>query len=324
MEIYNYINSKDIQAHWEKINYVPTAVESTWLVWQSKNTTMRERHSAWKYLIDSTPDCAIPAGLHNIPQENLHKFLKRYMEIEAQLVSAFYLDEPNTVYSYRFYCEGDSNWCDDRSLFRSFNEVYAYAKEDFDDLSPKFVEFSKTYIGAEGKQILIRFNLENEILRVDENHYITDEEDEIFRTVFDGMWFAFPTPFKKGDLVRTTHGKYRKPSYMAGTFVLTSICTEYRSGGDGNDMTAHGYFIGGMGEVYHECIHNYMDLEYLRDELQNEERLLIPISRYLKDEIDLGLLLGAYRNILCKNEANEVYLSLNYTKEGKELAGMGK
>ena len=65
-----------------------------------------------------------------------------------------------------------------------------------------------------------------------------------------------------------------------------------------------------------------MDLEYLQTPLTGENKLLLPISKYLKEEIDLGLLLGAYRNILCKNEANEVYLSLNYTKEGKELAGI--
>lgn len=76
--------------------------------------------------------------------------------------------------------------------------------------------------------------------------------------------------------------------------------------------------------VYHEWIHNYMDLEYAKTPLADESKLLLPISKYLKEEIDLGLLLGAYRNLLCKKEANEVYLSLNYTKEGKELAGIEK
>ena len=91
---------------------------------------------------------------------------------------------------------------------------------------------------------------------------------------------------------------------------------------DGSDMTAYGYFVGSMGEVYYECIHNYMDLEHVHSELRDEERLLIPISRYLKDEIDLVLLLGAQRIMLCENEARNVYGLLNYTKEGKRIAGI--
>ena len=158
---------------------------------------------------------------------------------------------------------------------------------------------------------------------MDENYYITDEKDyEIFHEVFENMWFAFPTPFKKGDIVKTVRGRYTRPSCFGGEFVLTSICTDSQSNGDGSDMTAHGYLVDRDGVVYHECIHNYMDLEYIRNELIHEDKVLLPISKYMKGEIDLGLLLGAYRHILCKNEANMVRLSLNYTKEGKELVGI--
>lgn len=111
---------------------------------------------------------------------------------------------------------------------------------------------------------------------------------------------------------------------MTGTFALTSICTEYRNNGDGSDMTAHGYFVGSVGEVYHECVHNYMNLEYVRDELRDEERLLIPIGKYLQGEIDLGLLLSAQRIMLCENEAKSIDRLLNCTKKGKQLAGIAK
>ena len=328
MEIYNFINSKDFQAHWEKINYVPTALESAWLIWQSKNHTLGEKHTAWKSIIDNCEDCAIPAGIHDLPQPSLHDFLKRHMEIEAQLISAFYKEDESAVYSYREYFDDNrcGEWYEENALFRTFDEAYAHAKADGEPPYPNFMEFVKTYIGGDGKQIFLRFNLEKEIVRVDESNYLSDEKDcEIFQEIFRNLWFSFPTPFAKGDIIKTAQGKYTRPSTFADLFALTSMCNESeRTPGDGSDMTAHGYFIDRDGVAYHECIHSYMDLEYVKTPLADENKLLLPISKYLKEGIDLALLLGAYRNILCKNEANDVYLSLNYTKEEKELAGMEK
>ena len=54
------------------------------------------------------------------------------------------------------------------------------------------------------------------------------------------------------------------------------------------------------------------------------ERMLVPISRYLKGEIDLALLLGAHK-IMCYEELiSETKGMLNYTQEGFELAGIEK
>lgn len=301
MNIYEFINSKDIREHWEKINYVPTALESVWLVWQSKNHTLKQKHVAYREIIDNTKDCSIPAGLHDIPQESLHNFLERYMKIELELVSKFYTNEPNAVYSYRMCFDDDRDWYKESALFASFDEASAHSKGDGDPPYPNFVEFTKIYVGNEGRRIFTRFSLEGEIVSMDEGYYLTDEKDiEIFQEVFWNMWFSFPTPFKKGDIVKTAQGKYTRPSTFADLFSLTSICNESkRTPGDGSDMTAYGYFIDLDGVAYHECIHDYMDLEYAKTPLINENKLLLPISKYLKGEIDLGLLLGAYRNILC-------------------------
>lgn len=334
MKITQFVNSKDIRGYWEEIGYEPSALESAWLVWQGKNQTLKEKHTTYWNIIDSTKDQPIPAGFHDLPQPSLHEFLKRYTEIELQLISDFYKEEPNTVYFYREYFDDD--WYEEATLFHTFEEAQAFAVtsievNDVDIPQPNFIEFVKTYIGEVDKKIFVRFNPEKEIVRVDENQYLTDEKDyEIFQEVFRNMWFSFPTPFKKGDVVKTVRGVYTRPSYLNGTFVLTSVCNSsdregyFKENGDGSDMTAHGYFVDFEGVAYHECIHNYMDLEYVRDPLENEEKVLHPISKYLKGEIDLGLLLGAYRYIIVTHEANMVRMSLRYTKEGKELAGIEK
>ena len=41
MKIYEFVNS-DIRAHWEKSGFVPNALESAWLVYQSNNPTIED------------------------------------------------------------------------------------------------------------------------------------------------------------------------------------------------------------------------------------------------------------------------------------------
>ena len=101
MKINDFVNSHDIREHLEKIGYQPSALEAAWLVWQSKNHTLKEKHAAWLEIIDNTENCAIPAGLHDLSQESLHYFLYRYEQIEISLTSAFFKEDPNAVYSYR-------------------------------------------------------------------------------------------------------------------------------------------------------------------------------------------------------------------------------
>ena len=323
MSIYDFINSPDIREHWEKIGYKPSPLEMAWLIWQSNNHDLLQKHSAYWTLIDNTDDCPIPAGIHCKEYESLHEFLILRQQLEIHLSSVFDKEEPDAVYSYRMYLDddGDREWHSSSPLFRTFEEAYEHAQSEAIPLSPNFVEFVKTYIGKEEKQIFVRLNHEKRLVRVDENHYLSPDDHEVYRDVFEGMWFSFPHTFEKGDILRQVDCLYRHP--YEPPFVMTSICTEDECEYcDGSDMTAHGYFLERDGHIYHECVHNYMNLERVPPELARRERMLVPISRYLKGEIDLSLLLGAHK-IMCYEELiSETKGMLNYTREGLATAGI--
>ena len=325
MSIYDFIDSPDIRQHLEQIGYKPSPLEMASLIWQSNNHDLLQKQSAFWTLIDNTDDCPIPGGLHGEGQESLHEFLIRYMQLQIHLSSDFDKEEPNAVYSYRMYLDddGDREWHSSSPLFHTFEEAYEHAQSEAIPLSPNFVEFVKTYIGKEEKQIFVRLNHEKRLVRVDENHYLSPEEHEIYHEVFAGMWFSFPHPFEKGDILRQADCLYRHP--YEPPFVMTSICTEdEREYCDGSDMTAHGYFLERDGHIYRECVHNYMNLERVPPEMARRERMLVPLSRYLKGEIDLALLLGAHK-IMCYEELiDETKGMLSYTQEGFELAGIEK
>lgn len=68
-----------------------------------------------------------------------------------------------------------------------------------------------------------------------------------------------------------------------------------------------GYIVDSGKNVYHEYVHRYMNCEYVRRRLTDEERLLIPIGNNLKGEIDLGVFLQTHRLLLGEtvDEADE-------------------
>jgi hypothetical protein len=80
MEVIEFVNSKDIRDYWKEIGYEPSALESCWLIWQGNNQTLNKKHLAWKNLLDSSTDCAVPAGAFDLPQKSLHNFLRRYVD----------------------------------------------------------------------------------------------------------------------------------------------------------------------------------------------------------------------------------------------------
>jgi hypothetical protein len=90
--------------------------------------------------------------------------------------------------------------------------------------------------------------------------------------------------------------KYKHPRAWDATFVI------------GEDDAEDGSPIGYMAEdeyVYCERIHSCMDFELLQGEPCRDRRMLLPISKYLKGEIDLAILLGACRMITLEIQKNE-------------------
>jgi hypothetical protein len=247
----------------------------------------------------------------------LHQFLKRYVELEEELIASFYKVETNAVYSYRMYFDdGSRNWYNVSAMFKTFDEAYVDSWDE-ELPEPNFVEFTKTYFGAEGKQIFVRLNAAKEIVRVDETNYLaSDEEYSVFQFGFQEMNFEFPLPFKKGDVLRKARGRYTRPHYSYDTYAFESIDNEC------GYTIAKGYVADENGDVQNVSIHMYMDLEHVSSPLVNGEKALLPIGKFLSGEIDLALLLGAYRDICCRSEANMVNLHAGYTKEKRKLAGV--
>lgn len=95
MDILRFINSKDIRKHLKDIDYKFNSLEAAWLIYQCHDATIDEKHKAWNELIETMPDCKIEERYFTDPQESLHDYLKKYIEVENKLIKEFY-DEKHT------------------------------------------------------------------------------------------------------------------------------------------------------------------------------------------------------------------------------------
>ena len=110
MNIYEFVNSRDVREWWQKIGFTPTALESAWIVRQSLNHTVSEKHAAWRYIIDNMPDCEIFAK-----PKSLHKLLEKFMEIENKIISEFFRLDDGAIYTYRAIWKEDFERDDDNN-----------------------------------------------------------------------------------------------------------------------------------------------------------------------------------------------------------------
>ena len=136
---------------------------------------------------------------------------------------------------------------------------------------------------------------------------------DVLNNFFESMWFNFPTPFVKGDIVWIPTEKLEYE--CDGGLVLDDIVTWgdinkfILETGDNTDMSFAGYFMNSNGTVYHEVNHNYMNLEYYKEPYKINEKFLLALSEYIKDEVTVDFLLCAYRKSLLDVARKDIMLT---------------
>lgn len=335
MDIFRFINSKDIREHLRSISYEFNSLETAWLIYQCHDATIDEKHKAWNELIETMPDCPIEKRLNTVAQDSLHAFLRQYMTLEDKYMNEFcderhadtFNDDKPFVYKIKYIYEDGTEYEWD-TVFSCLNALYESIMEPEEDVTS--IQCTKMQIDRLESRQIAYLNPSFELLRLDPGRIDSDKEWDLFGGVFDGLWFEFPTPFQKGDIVWNPD---QPEGFCAGPFVITGVCLDdiesdktkenIRKDGDSSDMCAGGFFLNEDGSIYGECMSNYMDLEFYNKELTGSKRTLIALSNFLKDEIDPVLFARAYHQIITTGYA-ENSIPLDYLKSGMILAGLSK
>ena len=344
MDIYRLINSKDIRNHLKDLGYEFNALEASWLVYQCRDEALEEKNEAWNWIIDNMPDMEVHERINCSYRESLHNTLRKYMAMNDDLLDRFLA--PDGVYTCRYYENGRETGVlrQEREVFFNSDDftkaIEEFLKEDEADeeyrRNDPYVAATRHYRDEEIK-IEVTYDSKCRIKAIEVYNNPDEEYYELIGQFFDGFWFDFPTPFKKGDIVYKVGDELEGSGSFglwSGICVLTSLFPwsldaeekkkHYSEGksGDNSDMTYYGYFQYEDGTFYHECSWTYMDLEYYRGPLNGVRRGCKALSNFIKGEIDIGLFSLANRQFILEKQEESIKNRSNYTDEGLRLAGL--
>lgn len=386
MDLFRFIDSKDIREHLRQMGYSFTAPEAAFLVWQCRSTTLKEKIAAWREIIETMPDCSMVERMNMDAIPSVHKFLEQYIALMKRLLENFYCEE-HAVYSYGGSYRDGSDF--DEEYDRLYPDIVsciagllndefipllpkaAYMIEDYlqklanrecKSLPPdpislhtdhnfeiESIRFKKRSLTSPGESIILISNDQLEPVEMDAfGQFLTKEEENLLHT-FQGMWFAFPTPFKRGDLVWDpfcgeaapfvlnylnvwdTQEMIRQGLSPEGVYAglvhnADKRVQAYRRTGCVMDMGAYGYGRRDGFGVWNEFggWANYLDLEFYPCELKGKDRILRPVSEFLKGNCDLELLLNSYTALLLDGIYGELTKAYQgeYAKDALKMVGL--
>lgn len=304
MDIYQYINSAAMRKHLKDIGYQFNTLEAAWLIYNCDRLNLCERHEAWKNVLKTMPDMAVDCREWSLSQDSIHQSLIRYMETEKQIIITVKTSHGHFVFELQ---EDNGNKisfresCYDNYTAGSFSELMKKRSKLFEEYHYNGVKTVVLFSSDETNGTLrLVFDTDDQMLSAEA--FGINESDILFDS-FDNLWFAFPTPFKKYDIVWDPKRPYNS-GLWGGPFLLTQTAYDiYQRTGkkmQGSlDMTAYGYFQDEHGNLYNDCMHDYTSLEYYPiGRLCGYQRILIELREYLNGKTDIVHFVRTYHDLL--------------------------
>ena len=294
MDIYSFIASKDISDHCRKMDHQFTPIEQAVLINLSEKT-IREKHEAFLWLAENTPDCEVPERMNCKYFESLHTLLRNLVRLEEDLEEMYKAPEQGCYYALRIEHE-DVHWRDGEDIFASREEAVEEALDVEDMVS--FIIAKKLFHDA--REIHCSYNRAGEptscwLIDKDE-HRDKDELDII--VALDGIYIDVPIPFVEGDLITckgtgSVYVLFGLPSNWQDRIVRGKRMADYHS--DSTDIMCNGYCLIKEGLRYDHL--SLLDVEYFEGKLEGYDRFLPALRKYLQEE--KGDAMGLYTLFSC-------------------------
>lgn len=307
MDIYNYIESKDIRKYLRDIKYEFSADEKLFLV-QNSYMTIDERFVTYLQLMSDDPEAMITDRdelLKRGCEINICEFLSICMEREQKEREHFKMnDEAYYTLSYWPNISGlNHNYIYEvPEIFYEFGDCMDYIKTTDEVKNALFYEMKKHYSCPNNYGAgLMWLNAALEPTYVYDNTLTADDitqktNENFFVGEIINKCFAFPTPFRRGDIVCSCD----EPDcplvlYYINTWTAQEcIANGFRPDGkvvderfhilddvDSCDMTAICYRLTWKDKLKLTEEVPYLKLEYYRKPLEEKYSMLRKISRDL-------------------------------------------
>lgn len=319
MDIYKFINSKDIAKHLSDIKYSFSALEAAWIVYQSIYKTMNEKVAAWEWIINNMPDMEVVERRNCEFRPSVHAVLKEYIDLIKKYLEKIKEDGTDVYYEYKLCHIVPYPFNEDfLSVFRSYKECLEDIKTGLEKPDkPYRIKICRQKYGDNSQHIEFSLNENLDVMDI----YATDIIDFNY-DFFEGLWFKIPVPFIAGDIVTDVRIE-NHPFVIKGSMGMPEEKELLPPRGDSSDMIAWGYYQNDKdGDIYCDQMWNYLNIEYYRDEFKGKRRLLVALSSFVKGDIGLEFFLMAYRKILLEEAENNKWL-FSFPDDWLKKVGMG-
>ena len=336
MDVLRFINSSALREHLKSTDYHFSGFEAAWLVWNCRSATLDDKLAAWDEIARTYPDEEYPNRLPHYggPPTFLHATLgdyAAYIKRVADFVKEKSAPE-NFYYCYTYVETAGGKTCGPEGHFLTYEAVLKDALADMSDLEEgASARIFKRAPGSENKECELKIDRNGVIMDADSRGFYFAEGDEEISLCFEDMWFGFPTPFEKGDILYDPE-RVDPDDLWSGPFVFRESATDIskrfgRPLHDSSDMIAYGIFLDSDDLIYGECMHDYTSLEYFPEEkLTGRLRILRALSGFMKGDIGEVLFANAYAFFITDERAKSMkrIIKKSYTEEGRRLAGLDK
>ena len=277
MDIYSYLNSKDVADYCRKIDYQFNALECVFIIYHCRRISVEVKHRQYQKIMREMPDMQLSKHQRLrwkdgfLYPESLFAALQELINEQKQMLDML-KSSSRAVYSYRWTGKG----CDTQSgngIYSNFDKAKAaltvalYEDTDcsMDDIAS--CEITMQLID-ENKSITAEMNDDQKIVFLDSSGFSFDF------SLPQNFWAYIPMPFQKGDILINPCIRNPKP-FVLDHFHFNDRSESYlqtmKSEWDENDLLAWGFE--NMDELVSDTpceIWGYQNLEYYRGEISPE------------------------------------------------------
>ncbi len=327
MDIYNHLNSKDVAKHCRKLNWQFNALEMAFIINECKTLPLCEKHSLYAEIMDTMPDIKIPETLqHLFIDESFFATLKLHIEKEKLILNKIINGGSDKEYTYVYHDEyADINF-ESEEVYPDYSTAVKKMLEEIHDWSENAPDI-KIY----GTVIMRTFRERStcEALFYQNGNIISvSDYNEKPRDLFEYFGIYVPVPFQKGDILITADRSQLDRHIMILDNVWYWDCSKkeracHKKSFHSEDMFAYGYCVDENARLYKGHIYDYYNLEYYTGSIDSNDRLLKSVSAFIKNEIDLEMLLTAYDAIRYEKALTNRFIPTNENKKSYRKAGIG-
>lgn len=313
MDVYKYVNSKDVREYLRSIEYIFSGSDAAWIVERCVGLSLEEKISAWKEIMQTMPDCKVVSPYREGDVfESFYAALTEYIDQKESLLEGFQKKSDKDYYEFDYKYDDPNldRYSSYIGPYESFDECVAEIRKDINTGGHSIGYYvRKSEIGFK-HSYSCEYSRDEKLLNVSGPGHINEKDYYRIEYLFINMWPEFPVPFKKGDILRyaSPHGQ----RYERFT-VMTELRTVSK---DGIDIFGHeekirhlfGYFQTGVGSIYENPTWgHYIDFEFCPEEvLKGKRKILLSLSNYIKGKIPLECFVNDYHLIMLTEQMKDI------------------